>query len=332
MHTLASTARAATPRTTAPVGHARRAAIRRSRVLSVVCALGLALLVLASASVGTVDVTLPEAARIVLGHLLPNMPWMHDGSLSPLQDQAVWQFRLPRTLLSILAGAGLALAGALMQVTVRNPLAEPYILGVSSGASVGAVSVIVLGSSAVANCPEEAPHDRGRLRPPRRVVRRPGGRLARPHRSGPAGPAGPDPRRCRGRHRHRGGQRAERLAPGGCFVLSLQPPLTPQAIPWTEFGTVQVGEHQLRTRGKADPVDPTHVAWTMQWDLVAADERLLESRTATHRWRVVGVDQLHEEVSQHDLELATGRLDEGFVVLRARRRGSPAGARSGGGR
>lgn len=150
MHALASTARAATPRTTAPVGHARRAAIRRSRVLSIVCALGLALLVLASASVGTVDVTLPEAARIVLGHLLPSMPWMHDGSLSPLQDQAVWQFRLPRSLLSILAGAGLALAGALMQVTVRNPLAEPYILGVSSGASVGAVSVIVLGSSAVA--------------------------------------------------------------------------------------------------------------------------------------------------------------------------------------
>jgi iron complex transport system permease protein len=75
------------------------------------------------------------------------MPWMSDGSLTPLQDQAVWQFRLPRALLAGLAGAGLALAGALMQVTVRNPLAEPYILGVSSGASVGAVLVIVFGSA-----------------------------------------------------------------------------------------------------------------------------------------------------------------------------------------
>lgn len=74
---------------------------------------------------------------------------MSDGSLSPLQDQAVWQFRLPRTLLAGIAGAGLALAGALMQVTVRNPLAEPYILGVSSGASVGAVLVIVFGSAAL---------------------------------------------------------------------------------------------------------------------------------------------------------------------------------------
>lgn len=90
-----------------------------------------------------------ETGQIVLGHLLPQLAWMSDGSLTSLQDQAVWQFRLPRTLLAGLAGAGLALAGALMQVTVRNPLAEPYILGVSSGASVGAVLVIVLGTASL---------------------------------------------------------------------------------------------------------------------------------------------------------------------------------------
>ena len=113
-------------------------------LIIVICAL-----LVVSGAVGTVSVSVAEAAQIVVGHLVPGMPWMSDGSLLPLQDQAVWQFRLPRALLAALAGAGLALAGALMQVTVRNPLAEPYILGVSSGASVGAVLVIVLGSAAL---------------------------------------------------------------------------------------------------------------------------------------------------------------------------------------
>lgn len=111
--------------------------------------LTICVLVVVSGAVGTVRVGALDAAKLVVGHLLPGMPWMSDGSLTPLQDQAVWQFRLPRALLAGLAGAGLALAGALMQVTVRNPLAEPYILGVSSGASVGAVLVIVLGSAAL---------------------------------------------------------------------------------------------------------------------------------------------------------------------------------------
>ncbi|WP_431925979.1 FecCD family ABC transporter permease [Amycolatopsis tucumanensis] len=111
------------------------------------------LLVVVSGAVGTVDVGVADTARIVIGHLLPGMPWMSDGSLTPLQDQAVWQFRLPRALLAALSGAGLALAGAIMQVIVRNPLAEPYLLGVSSGAGVGAVLVITLGSAAVGGLP-----------------------------------------------------------------------------------------------------------------------------------------------------------------------------------
>ncbi|MFD3685146.1 FecCD family ABC transporter permease [Nocardiopsis sp. NPDC058631] len=99
--------------------------------------------VLASASTGSVPLGLPDATRLVLGHLLPGMPWMTDGSYTVLQDQAVWQFRVPRTLLAAITGASLALAGALMQAVVRNPLAEPYVLGVSAGAGVGAVLVVV---------------------------------------------------------------------------------------------------------------------------------------------------------------------------------------------
>lgn len=136
------------PGASAP-GRVRRRLVRRTWLLCAALGLAACLLVVVSGTVGSVAVSPVQAAQLVLGHLLPGMPWMSDGSLTPLQDQAVWQFRLPRALLAGLAGAGLALAGALMQVTVRNPLAEPYVLGVSSGASVGAVLVIVFGSAAL---------------------------------------------------------------------------------------------------------------------------------------------------------------------------------------
>ncbi len=57
----------------------------------------------------------------------------------------MWELRLPRVLAAALVGAGLAVAGAVMQTVVRNPLADPYLLGLSGGASLGAVAVLVLG-------------------------------------------------------------------------------------------------------------------------------------------------------------------------------------------
>lgn len=60
-------------------------------------------------------------------------------------EMIVWNLRVPRVLLSFLAGAGLSLVGILMQALTKNSLASPYILGVSSGASTGAVIAIVLG-------------------------------------------------------------------------------------------------------------------------------------------------------------------------------------------
>jgi iron complex transport system permease protein len=61
----------------------------------------------------------------------------------------IWQIRLPRILLAISGGASLALAGAALQAILMNPLADPYLLGVSSGASLGAALAIVLGFSLV---------------------------------------------------------------------------------------------------------------------------------------------------------------------------------------
>ena len=66
------------------------------------------------------------------------------------QFQIVWMIRMPRVLLAALVGAGLAVVGVVMQAMVRNPLADPYLLGVSSGASVGAVSVLAYGALAAA--------------------------------------------------------------------------------------------------------------------------------------------------------------------------------------
>ncbi|NEB76356.1 iron ABC transporter permease [Streptomyces sp. SID14478] len=60
----------------------------------------------------------------------------------------VWDVRLPRIVLAIVVGAGLAVAGTVLQAVVRNPLADPFLLGASSGASSGAVLVIVLGLGA----------------------------------------------------------------------------------------------------------------------------------------------------------------------------------------
>ncbi|MDP9794217.1 iron complex transport system permease protein [Catenuloplanes nepalensis] len=63
-------------------------------------------------------------------------------------DVIVWELRLPRALMAVVVGAGLAIAGAGMQTLVRNPLADPYLLGISSGASVGATAAITTGALA----------------------------------------------------------------------------------------------------------------------------------------------------------------------------------------
>lgn len=73
------------------------------------------------------------------------------GSGPEWHRQIVVQLRLPRALLGALVGGGLALAGATFQALLRNPLAEPYILGISGGASVGAVLVLALGLAGTAS-------------------------------------------------------------------------------------------------------------------------------------------------------------------------------------
>ncbi|ROS77092.1 putative F420-0 ABC transporter permease subunit [Cellulomonas sp. PhB143] len=69
--------------------------------------------------------------------------------LARLQDATIWQLRMPRVLTAAAVGAGLAVCGVVMQSLTRNPLADPYLLGLSSGASLGAVLVLVVGITAL---------------------------------------------------------------------------------------------------------------------------------------------------------------------------------------
>ncbi|MDN4161475.1 FecCD family ABC transporter permease [Nocardioides abyssi] len=90
--------------------------------------------------VGSVDVPVARVLAVVA-----RRAGAGDLDVTLLEDQLVWQLRLPRVLGAVAVGAVLAACGAVLQSLTRNDLADPFLLGVSSGAGVGAVSVIVLG-------------------------------------------------------------------------------------------------------------------------------------------------------------------------------------------
>ena len=77
--------------------------------------------------------------------------WVNiEANWTKAQFNIIWLIRFPRVLMGVFVGAGLAVVGVTMQALVRNPLADPYILGISSGASVGAVMVLAFGAFAFA--------------------------------------------------------------------------------------------------------------------------------------------------------------------------------------
>ena len=81
-----------------------------------------------------------ELGRVFLGQPIP-AEWAPG---TPLHD-VVWLIRLPRLVLAAAVGVGLSISGVVMQAIVKNPLADPYILGISSGASLGATVAVMLG-------------------------------------------------------------------------------------------------------------------------------------------------------------------------------------------
>lgn len=107
--------------------------------LGVLLVIALAAAVVLGVRFGSVDLTTAQVLAALTGG---GTEW---------QRTIVVELRLPRILLGALVGGGLALAGATFQALLRNPLAEPYILGISGGASVGAVLLLALGLAGTAS-------------------------------------------------------------------------------------------------------------------------------------------------------------------------------------
>ena len=114
----------------------------KNAVLGVVLPVALLLSVVVAVTIGPASIRFDEVWASIASHL-----GLGTSPLPLLRDGIVWQLRLPRVLTAAAVGAGLAVSGAVMQAITRNPLAEPYLLGLSSGASLGAVCVLLLGAS-----------------------------------------------------------------------------------------------------------------------------------------------------------------------------------------
>lgn len=96
-------------------------------------------------SVGIGDLPIPLATTFAA--VTNRLGWTAV-ELSRIHETVIWDYRLSRALVAAFCGAGLALSGAIMQSLLRNPLAEPYVLGISAGASTGAVAIVILGVGA----------------------------------------------------------------------------------------------------------------------------------------------------------------------------------------
>jgi len=92
---------------------------------------------------GPADIAPTEVWLTIAHHL--GLPF--ETPVTRLRDAIIWELRLPRVMVAAGIGAGLALCGAIMQALTRNPLADPYLLGLSSGASFGAVAFLLAGAA-----------------------------------------------------------------------------------------------------------------------------------------------------------------------------------------
>lgn len=114
--------------------------------LPVICLILLLVMLLAfcwGLSIGSVKISFSQIYIVIIEQLSSGTALDAVGK-GPVHD-IVWLLRLPRLLLAACVGSGLAVCGVIMQAIVKNPLADPYVLGVSSGASLGATAAIMLG-------------------------------------------------------------------------------------------------------------------------------------------------------------------------------------------
>lgn len=109
---------------------------KRNTVLFSILTLGLIGLFLLNISLGSVSIPVKEVFQSLTGGTCSKETW----------EYIIVNYRLPKAIAAILVGMGLAISGLLMQTLFRNPLAGPYVLGLSSGASLG-VAMVILGAA-----------------------------------------------------------------------------------------------------------------------------------------------------------------------------------------
>ena len=107
--------------------------------------------ILSAVTIGAVRVSFSDVYRIVLYQVSFGQLKIGDEAFlsSGTMYEIIWNLRMPRVLMGAIIGVLLAMCGVVMQAAVQNPLADPYILGISSGASLGATFSIMIGASAV---------------------------------------------------------------------------------------------------------------------------------------------------------------------------------------
>ena len=111
------------------------------------CVLGAVLVVamLVATSIGVI----PIPIKVILQSIGQRFGFFGDVQIADYYQVTLWQLRIPRIVMSVLAGAALAICGGVFQSIFRNPVCDPYILGISSGASLGAAIAFILGWDAL---------------------------------------------------------------------------------------------------------------------------------------------------------------------------------------
>lgn len=117
-------------------------------LLLVAFALLLVLLCLLALTLGPARLGLAEVLQALVGRI-PLLDRFFSGEIDPLNQKILFALRLPRIILAVLVGASLAVTGVIFQGLFRNPMADPYVLGASSGAAFGATLAVVSGSNLV---------------------------------------------------------------------------------------------------------------------------------------------------------------------------------------
>lgn len=118
---------------------------KQHRILPFALGALLLLSMVVAAAIGVI----PIPVKVVIQSIGQKFGFFSDLQIADYYQVTLWQLRIPRIVMSVLAGAALAICGGVFQSIFRNPVCDPYILGISSGASIGAAVAFILGWDAV---------------------------------------------------------------------------------------------------------------------------------------------------------------------------------------